>query len=139
MNGAAYQVLADAVLTLHVAVVVFVVAGLVLIVAGNCLAWRWVNVLWFRIAHLAAIGIVAAQAWLGVICPLTSLEMWLRAKARETASAGSTIEHVLQRILYHEAPGWVFAVCYSLFGLAVAATWVLCPPRRGRRGGRQPA
>lgn len=118
------------VLTLHVAIVVFVVAGLFLIVAGNLRAWRWVNALGFRIAHLAAIAVVAAQSWLGVICPLTSLEMWLRVRARETDPGGSLIESALQRILYHEAPGWVFAVGYSLFGLAVAATWRFFPPRR---------
>ena len=31
--------------------------------------------LWFRLAHLTAIAVVVLQAWFGVICPLTTLEM----------------------------------------------------------------
>ena len=137
MNDApAWQLLADAVLSLHVAVVVFVVGGLVVIVGGNFAGWRWINALWFRVAHLAAIAIVAAEAWFGAVCPLTTLEMWLRARARATTYSGSFIEHWLQRLLYYDAPPWVFTLAYSLFGLAVVAAWWWFPPRSGRRVSR---
>jgi len=126
-----YQLLADAVLTLHVGVVAFVVIGLALIVAGNLRGWRWVNALGFRLAHLVAIAIVAAEGWLGVTCPLTTLEMGLRAKAHAATYSGSFIEHWLQRVLYYEAPAWLFALGYSLFGLLVLATWWAFPPSRG--------
>ena len=134
MNGSpTYQLLADMVLSLHLAIVSFVVGGLVLIIVGNLRTWTWVNAVWFRLAHLAAIAVVVAQAWLGVVCPLTSLEMWLRAKARATTYDGSFIEHWLQRVLYYEAPAWVFTLGYSLFGLVVVATWWYFPPRFNRR------
>ena len=128
-----YQALADAVLALHVAVVVFVIGGLVLIVIGNLRSWRWVNGIAFRLAHLAAIAVVAAEAWLGVTCPLTTLEMWLRTKARVATYDGSFLEHWLRRILYYDAPTWAFTLAYSLFALAVAAAWWRFPPRFGRR------
>ena len=128
-----YQLFANWVLSLHVAIVAFIVVGLVLVIVGNLRAWRWVNALWFRLAHLAAIAAVVAEAWLGVVCPLTSLEMWLRAKARATTYTGSFIEHWLQRILYFEASAWVFTLVYSLFGLVVIATWWYFPPRFSRR------
>ena len=128
-----YQLFADLVLSLHVAIVAFIVVGLVLVIVGNLRAWRWVNALWFRLVHLAAIAAVLAEAWLGVVCPLTSLEMWLRAKARATTYTGSFIEHWLQRILYFEASAWVFTLVYSLFGLVVIATWWYFPPRFSRR------
>ncbi len=127
---------ADAVLAVHVAVVLFVVVGLALIVAGNIRGWRWVNAPWFRLAHLATIGIVAAEAWLGYVCPLTTLEMWLRSQARAPTYEGSFIGHWLQRILYYDAPPWVFAAAYSLFALAVAAAWWYFPPRSHRRDDR---
>lgn len=127
-----YRLLADAVLALHVAIVVFVVGGLVLVIVGNLFGWRWVNAPWFRRVHLATIAVVVAEAWLGATCPLTTLEMWLRAQARATTYEGSFIEYWLQRLLYYEAPAWAFVVAYTLFGLLVAAAWWRFPPRRRR-------
>jgi hypothetical protein len=128
-----YQLLADLVLALHLAIVMFVVGGLVVIVIGNLKAWRGVNALWFRSLHLAAIAVVIAQAWLGAACPLTSVEMWLRQKARTSSYSGSFIEHWASRLLYYEAPSWVFTAGYSLFGLLVAAAWWYFPPTFKRR------
>ena len=128
-----YQLLADAVLTLHVAIVLFVVGGLIVILLGNWRRWKnwqWVNALWFRLAHLLAILFVVSESWLGIVCPLTTLEMWLRRQAGASGYTGSFIEHWLQRLLYYDAPGWVFTLAYSVFGLAVVATWWLFPPRR---------
>lgn len=128
-----YQLLADIVLAAHVAVVAFVVCGLLLVLAGNFAGWRWVNAIGFRVAHLVAIAFVVAESWLGMVCPLTSLEAWLRTHARQTAYSGGFIEHWLQRLLYYDAPGWAFTAAYSLFGLAVVATWWYFPPRRKPR------
>lgn len=70
----AWLLAADGVLLLHAALVLFVVGGLILIVAGNFLRWSWVNQLWLRLLHLACIVIVVAESWLGFTCPLTTLE-----------------------------------------------------------------
>lgn len=128
-----YQILADAVLAIHVLVVVFVVLGLVLVVAGNRLGWRWVNHLWFRLIHLGAIVVVVAEAWLGIVCPLTTLEMWLRLKAGQAGYSGSFIQHWLQQVLYYDAPAWVFIAAYTAFGLLVLASWWRYPPAWRRR------
>ena len=128
LDSLPYQLLADAVLALHVAGVVFVIGGLVLVAIGNVRNWSWVNAVWFRLVHLCAIVVVVAESWLGIACPLTNLEMWLRVKARATSYSGSFIEHWFQRILYYDAPPWVFALGYSLFGLLVIATWLYFPP-----------
>ena len=127
------QLLANAILALHLGVVVFVVGGLVLVVAGNLRSWSWVNAIGFRLAHLIAIGIVAAEAWLGVMCPLTTLEMSLRAKANAVTYSGGFIEHWLQWLLYYDAPPWVFVLGYTLFALLVVAAWWRFPPGRGDR------
>lgn len=127
-----YQLLADLVLTAHAAIVVFVSGGFALILIGNLRSWNWVNDLWFRLMHLAAIAIVIAETWLGLTCPLTTLEMWLRTKARATTYTGGFIEHWLQWILYYDAPPWVFTTGYTLVGLLVVATWWFFPPARRR-------
>ena len=129
-DGLQYPLLADAVLMLHFALVAFVVGGLVVVWVGNLRGWRWVNAWWFRLVHIAAIGVVVAQAWLGADCPLTTLEMELREKAGMDTYRESFIAHWVQRVIYYEAPPWVFTWIYTLFGLLVAATWWRYPPRR---------
>jgi polyferredoxin len=134
MTADGYRFLADVVLCVHVAIVLFVVGGLVLLVAGNLRGWRFVNDWWFRLAHLAAIAVVVAQVWLGLVCPLTTLETWLRVRGGEAGYEASFIEYWLRRILYYDAPAWVFTVGYTLFGLAVLASWWRFPPRRRGAG-----
>ncbi len=124
-----YQLAADLLLFLHVGFVVFVIAGLALILLGAARRWRWIRNPWFRMAHLAAIGIVVLQAWLGRICPLTTWEMALRAKAGDATYAGSFIAHWMQSLLYYEAPLWVFGLIYTIFAAAVVASWILIRPR----------
>ena len=131
-----YLLAADAVLLLHVLFVVFVVVGLLLILAGRLMSWGWVRNWWFRVTHLAAIGVVVLQSWLGVICPLTKLEMLLRSKAGDTTYAGSFVSHWLEAILYYRAPAWVFAASYTAFAPVVAWSWVRVPPHRRHRHDR---
>jgi hypothetical protein len=133
MDEALYQALAKAVLALHLGIVLFVIAGLVLVVVGNFRSWRWVNLVWFRLAHLAAIGVVVAESWAGITCPLTTLEIWLRTKAGAAIYSGGFVEYWLERLLYYDAPPWVFTLGYSVFGLLVAATWWYFPPGSRRR------
>lgn len=128
-----YLVAADATLLVHALFVAFVVLGLVLVVAGGMRGWAWVRNPWFRYAHLGAIGVVVIQAWLGRVCPLTTLESALRARAGDAAYAGSFIAHWVEAALYYRAPEWVFAVAYTAFAVLVAACWVRVRPRRIRR------
>lgn len=122
------MLLADLVLFLHVLFVAFVVGGLILILAGGVAGWRWVRNRRFRLAHLAAIGIVVAQAWLGVLCPLTTVEMALRERAGGETYAGSFIAHWLGELLYVEAPAWAFTAAYTAFGAVVVASWLWVRP-----------
>ena len=124
-----YRLAADVVLYLHAAFVVFVVTGLLLIVIGHFAGWHWVRNGWFRLAHLAAIIVVISQAWLGVLCPLTTLEMWLRNKAGDAVYPGAFIAHWVEYFLYYDAPAWVFTLSYSAFGLLVIASWIWIRPR----------
>lgn len=131
-----HQLLADAVLLLHLGVVLFVVLGLPAIVLGNRRGWCWVNRPAWRGAHLAAIAVVALQAWLGQACVLTALESAWRRQAGQAGYRRSFVEDWVHAILYYEAPTWVFTVAYTVFAGAVAWAWWRYPPRRrcGRGG-----
>lgn len=127
-SQAFYLLAADITLLLHASFVAFVVIGLILIFAGKAFAWSWVRNPWFRWAHLAAITVVVLQAWFGVICPLTTLEMALRSRAGATTYPGAFIAHWLEAILYYDAPQWVFAACYTAFAALVVASWFWVRP-----------
>jgi len=127
-----WLIASDTVLVAHGLFVLFVVAGLALILVGGALGWRWVRDPWFRFAHLAAIGVVVLQSWLGIVCPLTSLEMALRARAGAATYAGSFVSHHVEALLYYRAPPWVFILVYTVFGAAVVASWFAVRPRAFR-------
>lgn len=130
MNERWLLIFADALLVFHTLLVAFVILGLVATFIGYFRGWRWVRNVWFRLAHLLVIGVVVLQAWLGVICPLTSWEMALRAKAGQAGYEGSFIQHWLQSILYYSAPDWVFILAYTVFGALVLASWFVVRPGR---------
>jgi hypothetical protein len=125
-----YKALADIVLAAHFSIVLFVIGGLIIILVGNLFKWSWVNRMSFRVTHLAAILFVVAESWLGITCPLTTLEIWLRKKAGVPAFEKSFIEHWVHKIMFFEAPTWVFTLCYTLFAILVVLTWWLFPPNR---------
>lgn len=123
-----YRFLADAILVLHALIVIFVVFGLLLIFIGKARRWHWVRNPRFRIAHAITFGVVVLQAWLGKICPLTTLEMYLREKAGDAVYEGGFIAHWLGELLYYDLPLWVFALAYTLFGIVVVASWFVVRP-----------
>lgn len=125
-----YSLLADIILLVHFAIVLFVVGGLLLIVLGNVMSWPWVNTTWFRALHLLAILIVVAESLLGIECPLTTLENWLRIQAGQGVYQGSFIQFWVHQVMFYSAPGWVFATAYAAFAALVVAAWWRWPPRR---------
>ena len=128
-----HALLADLVVLIHALFVLFVVAGQALILTGWIISWRWTRNPLFRVAHLAAIGVVVGEAWIGMVCPLTTLEYELRNSAGQTAHEMSFIGYWLNRLMFYTAPEWVFTLVYSLFALVVVMTFVFYPPNWKRR------
>jgi hypothetical protein len=118
--------LANTVLVLHALLVLFIVGGLIAVWVGAWLKRGWIRNRAFRLTHLVAISVVALLAVLGIPCPLTVLEDWLR-----TGHAGSQgfVQRWVSYWLYYHLPGWVFATTYAAFLLIVAVTWRRIPPR----------
>lgn len=122
--------LADAILVLHVGVVAFVVLGAVAIPLGAWRRWRWVRRFGWRATHLVLMGVIALQAWLGALCPLTVWEQALRRRAGEAVYRESFIEYWLSRLIFFEAPWWIFVAAYSGFAALVLLLWWAVPPCR---------
>ena len=127
-----WLVLADLVLAIHGAYVLFVVGGQFLIIGGWVLGWMWTRHMVFRLMHLGAIGFVMLEAWIGLACPLTALENSLRVRAGARLYEKSFIGHWLERLIFYSAPEWVFTFIYTVFAVLVILTWLAYPPRRNQ-------
>lgn len=85
-----YRLAADAVLAAHLAFVLFVVCGGLLVLRTPRLGWL----------HLPAVAWAAFVELSGSICPLTPLEVALRRGAGEAGYGGDFVEHYLVALIY---------------------------------------
>ena len=125
--------LANTVLVVHALIALFIVGGLVAIWVGSGLGWEWVHHRLFRLVHLFAIGLVSVLSLLGIACPLTVLEDWLRSGTIGPIGSVGTqgfIQRWVSRLLYYDVSAWVFTLAYVAFALVVALTWRMVPPRQ---------
>jgi hypothetical protein len=90
---AVYSSLADVVLVVHLTFIVFVVLG------GLTVA-RWPKLIWL---HVPSAIWGALIELVGLICPLTPLENWLRHRGGAGTYETSFVEHYLMPIVYPEA------------------------------------
>ncbi|ODT88640.1 DUF2784 family protein [Phenylobacterium sp. SCN 70-31] len=117
--------LGQVVLAVHVVVIAFNVAGLVLVPAGAAVGWRWVRLRWLRALHLGSLAAVALQAVLGRACFLTD---W-QAALTGGGAADPLIMRWVNGLIYWPLPAWVFAAGYVVVLAYVVALWRWIPPR----------
>jgi len=86
----AFRLLADATVVVHLAFVVFVLLGGLLVGRRPRVAWL----------HVPAVAWGAWVEFAGWPCPLTPLENWLRTKGGAAAYGSSFVEHYLLPVLY---------------------------------------
>jgi len=87
-----WRVLADVVLVIHGALLVF-------FVIGPFLAWRWPKLIWVNL------GIVVWNLVIVLVdfgCPVTATEKYFRRQGGETAYVGGYIHHYLEGTLWPE-------------------------------------
>ena len=121
------SILANLIVVFHISYFLFVVGGNVAILA-HPRGWKWVDRMWFRLLHIAAVCIVVFEDVFHFECPLNTVEWKLRS---DIPSAGSSVEATtgiggfLDFLLRHTIPGSVLHVFYwaaavfvvvSLFG-----------------------
>ena len=106
-----YGALADGVLLFHFAFIVFVVAGGVAV-----LRWHWVALL-----HVPSFLWGTALEFAGWICPLTPLELHLRALAGAGGYEVRFLEHYLLRLIYPGSLTRGLQIAIGAFVLALNA------------------
>jgi hypothetical protein len=120
-------VLGQAVLALHLVVIAFNVAGLVVIPLGAARGWSFVRRRWLRLLHLASLAVVAGQALLGRACFLTDWQGALSGSGAEDP----LIMRWVNSLIYWPLPMWVFTALYlAVFAYVVALWWWVRPETR---------
>jgi Protein of Unknown function (DUF2784) len=117
--------LADVVVVAHMAFLLFVAAGGLLVLRWRRLAW----------VHLPAVVWGAWVELAGWICPLTPLENWLRRQGGESGYDGSFIEHYVLPVLYPTDLTRGTQVTLGAIAVAVNVTiyaWIWRRSRRAR-------
>lgn len=120
-----HALLADLVLVVHFAFVVFAVFG-----AG--LVWRFPRLAWL---HLPAVAWAVFVETSGRICPLTPLENRLRQASGEAGYGGGFVEHYLMPLLYPEDLTRTLQVALGLAVLLVNLVGYALLWRRARKSG----
>lgn len=118
------MLLADIILIIHFVFVLFVVGSLPIIWMGAWMRWDCVRNRPFRLAHIFAILFVVVESFIGMVCPLTLLEDYLRG----TTTGNGFIQRWLHSILFYDVPTWMLTVIYVIFALLVIITFRLVPP-----------
>ncbi len=122
--------LAEIILSAHIAIILFNVLGLIAIPIGAACGWHFVHVAWWRLLHVGLLAVVAAQALAGRACILT---LWQSGLAGSEATPTPLIMSWVDRLIYWNLPIWVFALLYVVvFSYALALLW-LVPVHWARR------
>jgi hypothetical protein len=126
-----YGLLADLVVAVHVGYIAYVLIGQVLITLAAPLRWQWARNPWFRLTHLAAIGIVAFEAIYKLRCPLTVWEEQLRELAGQPFNGSETfLGRVLHDLMFIEnQPEIFFTTMYIAMLILVVQGLIMYPPR----------
>lgn len=124
-----YRLAADFIVVFHLAYVLFIVIGLLLILVGKLRGWEWVHRFWFRAIHLTMILIVVVESWLGIVCPLTTWEKQLRTLAGQTTYEGDFIANWVHDLLFFDLSPATFTLIYSAFGGLVLLSLFWVRPR----------
>ena len=127
MNTASvvYPLLADLVVLVHAAFVLFVVLG-------GLLAIRWHGVVWIHLPAAVWGVIVEIFGW---VCPLTPLENWLRQKGGESAYGSDFVARYVLPMLYPAELTRGVQTALGLFVILINLaiyTWIFRPRKTKR-------
>jgi hypothetical protein len=129
-----YRLLADVLMALHFLWVLFVIAGVILILWGIFFKRRILDWFWFRTIHLLGIIYVGALSIQGMLCPLTIWEIQFRAKADpEGTYTGSFIIHYMQKLVYPALDPVILQMATISLGIFTILVYFFAPPQKLRK------
>ncbi len=123
---------AHLVLGVHLIIIGFNIAGLIVVPLGVWLRWNWVRACLWRAAHLLSMAVVAAQAAMGRACFLTLWQSDLMQRAGQQGDRQGLIQAWIDHLIFWNLPLSVFTVIYLAVGAYTLGLWWWAPPRCGR-------
>ena len=117
--------LADIILILHFLVVIFITVGFLLVPIGYYYDWSWIKNFKLRLVHCGLMFLVTFETLIGITCPLTSIENYLRGKN----NSKSFISFWIEKIIYWDFPTSFFMFLYFVFLGWTFLMWKIYPPK----------
>ncbi len=117
---------ADTILILHFLVIIFIISLYFLIPYGYSKNWKFVKNYKIRLAHLMLIFFITLETFLGIICPLTTLENDLRGQLYSE----TFISFWISKVIYWDLPTTFFIVVYTIFLIFAIILWLKFLPKK---------
>ena len=122
---------ADIILFVHLLYALFVILGYFLIFMGYFFKWSFIRNRRLRLLHIAMIVFVGFEASIGMVCPLTSLEHYLRTGSSEAQR--SFISRLVENLLFYDFPEIYFSYAYLFLSALAILLYFKIPPKVAKR------
>jgi len=125
-----YRILADLIVTIHFAWILFMLTGFILTLRGffhREFFEKWL----FRVMHLIGVIYVNLLGLMGKFCPLTLWENILREKHNPSLTyPGSFIIHYVEKLVYPEVNPWIIYIPTIFITVFTIIIFILRPPAK---------
>lgn len=125
-----YRILADLIVVVHFAWILFMLIGFILTVRGFFYKEffdRWL----FRTIHLIGIAYVNLLGILGQYCPLTLWEKLLRAQYDPSLTyPGTFMIHYVEKLIYPDINPWLIRIPTIFITVFTIVVFILRPPAK---------
>jgi hypothetical protein len=123
-----YLLAADVILLIHFLFVAFVVLGFIFIWIGYFTKQKFARNAKFRICHILVMGIVLYESLIGMICPLTEWENYLRVRGgQDQVYETSFMKEWIHKIMFFDFSELTFVIVYALFFTLILLTFRVIP------------
>ena len=127
-----YRLLADLIVVVHFAWILFMLVGFILTLRGffhKEFFERWLS----RTLHLFGIAYVSILAMMGKYCPLTIWENTLRAKYDPSLTyAGSFMIHYIEKLVYPDINPLIIRIPTTFIAVFTVVIFIIRPPAKIR-------